>query len=115
MSEIYGIYELTEIESYEDGKRTSERANAGMVTFTRKNQMSVVSGSNEWVMAYFGNFRIQGDSLNIDVKSCVVRELEGKTITRKILRLGPETLVIESGSTVSDKTAKLTWKKTFAL
>lgn len=113
---LYGIYELQKIESTVDGKITPEHAKSGMFVFTRENRLSVVSGSNEWVMAYTGTFEIKEDTLFIKTESCVVREQECMTITRKILKLDGENLMLESkrGSNPKDFT-QLTWKKKISL
>lgn len=113
---LYGIYELEKIESTVDGKITSEHAKSGMFVFTRENRLSVVSGSNNWVMAYTGSFQIKDDILFIKTESCVVREQEDTTITRKILKLDKEYLMLESKRTGQQASfTHLTWKKKISL
>lgn len=108
---LFGIYKLKEISSVIDSVPTAEKANDGMFVFTREGELSVVSGSNEWVMAYTGKYRIEDDLLLIDVKACVVREFEGKTIQRRILKLDGKNLVLDAGGSNSSKKTHLTWVK----
>ncbi len=108
---LYGIYELKSIESFKDGQRTSEKANSEMFTFTRQKSLAVVNGSNEWVMAYTGTFDIVDDELIIQVKSCVVSEMENTSIIRKILFMDGEDLVLNSIGSDKSKQTKITWKK----
>ncbi len=108
---LFGIYELTQIHAVKDGQQTTERANAGMFVFTRDHKLSVVSGSNEWVMAYAGAFEIKDDMLFIHVKSCVVRELEGTTISRRILKLDGKNLVLDASGSNSTKKTEISWRK----
>ena len=115
MDHLFGIYELAKIEAVRDGKPTSEKANSGMFVFTREHKLSVVSGSNEWVMAYTGSFELIEDRLLIHVKSCVVHELEGTTITRKILALDGRNLVLDASGSSSDKKTTISWIKTHSL
>ena len=49
-------------------------------------------------MAYAGQFDIKDDQLVTEVSSCVVKEWVGTSISRKILLLDNESLVIEVGS-----------------
>lgn len=108
---LFGIYELSKIECFEKGKPTSEIANAGMFVFTRDHKLSVVSGSSEWVMAYTGTFELKGEMISIRVKSCVVREMEGTTITRKILAMDGESLVLDASGSNIDKRTEISWRK----
>jgi hypothetical protein len=110
-----GIYELERIESDKDGTPIAETARPGMFTFTRDGRLSVVSASDLMVMAYTGSYRIENDALKIDVESCVYREMEGKTITRKILSIDDSHLVLEAVSTKSTERSVLTWKKKLPL
>lgn len=112
---LFGIYELAKIESFENGQKTNEVANAGMFVFTRDKKLSVVSGSNEWVMAYTGSFEVKDDLIEIQVKSCVVREMEGTTITRKILVLDGKSLMLDASGSNKTKKTEISWKKTISL
>ena len=110
-----GIYELERIESDKDGAPVAETSRPGMFTFTRDGRLSVVSASNLMVMAYTGSYRVEDDVLKIDVESCVYREMEGKTITRKILSFDDSHLVLEAVSSKSTGRSVLTWKKKLPL
>jgi hypothetical protein len=112
---LFGIYELTQIHAVQDGQQTTERANAGMFVFTRDRKLSVVSGSNEWVMAYTGLYELKDDMLSIHVKSCVVRELEGTTILRRVLKLDGTNLVLDASGSNPSKQTKISWRKTTEL
>lgn len=110
-----GIYELEHIRSDKGGTPVAETSRPGMFTFTRDGRLSVVSASNLSVMAYTGSYRIEGDVLKIDVESCVRREMEGKTIARKILSFDESRLVLEAVSSKSTERSVLTWKKKLPL
>lgn len=111
---IYGVFELVSIQTYENGNQTSDKAKSGLFTFMRNDFLSVVSGSDEWVMAYTGSFDIVEDVLLIKVMSCVVREMEATTIKRRIVKLNEKDLILESlGS--DGKRSLITWKKMASL
>lgn len=110
-----GIYELERIESEKNGVPIDESARSGMFTFTRDGRLCVVSASNLSVMAYAGSYRVENDVLKIGVESCVQRELEGKTITRKIISFDEKLLVLEAVSSKSPEKSLLTWKKKTSL
>lgn len=108
---LYGIYDLVSTESWENEIRTDEKSNAGMFIFRPDHMVSVVSGSNNWVMAYTGKYSLNDDILSIEIKSCVVREMEGTTITRKILALDENNLIVDASAPNATKRTKITWKK----
>ncbi len=112
---LYGIYRLSKIESKINGLPTGEKANDGMFVFTRDNQLSVVSGSNEWVMAYTGNFEIKDNIIYIDIKSCVTRDMEGTRIQRKIVKLDGINLVLDVSGSDKSKSVQISWIKIAAL
>lgn len=86
-----------------------------MFTFTRDGRLSVVSASNLFVMAYTGSYTVENELLKIGVESCNHREMEGKTITRKILNFDGSVLVLEAVSSQSPERSVLTWKKKIPL
>lgn len=110
-----GIYELERIESDKGGTPVAEISRPGMFTFTRDGRLSVVSASNLSVMAYAGSYRIEGDAIKISVESCVQREMEGKTITRRIMSFDESRLTLEAVSSKSTERSVLTWKKKIPL
>lgn len=110
-ADLFGIYTLVKIEATKDSIPTNERANDGLFVFTRERKLSVVSGANEWVMAYTGDFSIQDDVLSIRVKACVTRELEGTIIQRKILSLDGTNLILEASNKDQEKRSVISWKK----
>jgi hypothetical protein len=112
---IYGVFEMYEIESYKDEELTSERAKSGMFVFTRDNRLAVVSGANEWVMSYSGSFEIKDTNLLIHTESCNIREREGTTMTREILKLDNEWLILGAVNVEKRTNAKITWKRKVSL
>jgi hypothetical protein len=111
LNKIYGVYEMHKIESTLNGEPTTERSKSGMFVFTRDDRLAVVSGSNEWVMAYSGSFEIKEDTLFIYTESCNVREKEDKTMTRKILKLDGVWLALEAKNSELGTRSEITWKK----
>jgi|GEM_PF-3948805 len=115
MDLIYGIWEMHTISSFKNGEPTSERAKSGMFVFTRDNRLAVVSGANEWVMAYCGSFEIKEEVLIIHTESCSVREREGTDMTRKILKLDSDWLILGAKSEDRGTSAEMTWKRELSL
>ncbi len=116
IEQLYGIYEMTNLEAYENDQRTNERHNSGIFVFTRDHRLSVVSGSNEWVMAYCGSFEVKDDSLIINVEACNVREREGGIITRKIHTLDGTWLTLGyTKPNIPGSHTEITWKKKVSL
>ena len=111
---LYGVYELQKIENFVNGEKTSLTATSGMFTFTRDHRVSVVSGSNEWVMAYVGSFEVKNTHLLMKAEACVKRELEGTILTREIIKLDGEWLVLKSANQEGGYT-ELSWKKKISL
>lgn len=110
-----GIYELQHIQSEKNGAPVPETARPGMFTFTRDGRLSVVSASDLSVMAYTGSYNVEDDALKIGIESCVHREMEGKTITRRILSFDDSLLVLEAVSSKAPERSILTWKKKIPL
>ena len=108
---LYGIYDLVSTQSFENGVQTATRATSGMFVFRRDQRLSVVSGATDWVMAYTGSFKVEGDILQIQVDSCVVKELEGTQIIRKIEKLDGQTLVLSMEKKNEGKRTVIEWKK----
>lgn len=113
--ELPGIYESEKIETDKKGVPVDEIVRPGMFTFTCDGRLSVVSASNVMVMAYVGSYWIEDDELKIAIESCVYREMEGKTITRRILRFDGTYLVLEAVGSISKERSVLTWKKKIPL
>lgn len=113
--ELPGIYESENIESSNEGVPIDEIVRPGMFTFTRDGRLSVVSASNKKVMAYVGSYRVEDDVLKIAIESCVYRDMEGTTITRRILRFDGKHLVLEAVGSKSKERSVLTWKKKIPL
>jgi hypothetical protein len=112
---LYGIYEMHKIETTHNGVPTSERVNSGMFTFTRDNRLGVVSGSNESVMAYSASFEVKDDTVFIHVEACNIREREGTTMTRKILKLDGTWLTLEAANADKGRRSEISWKKKISL
>ena len=112
---LYGIFDLYKIETTVNGGPVSEAPGIGMVTFRRDQQMSAVSGAPVGVMAYTGQFGIEGEDLVVKVSSCVVKEWVGTNISRKIVTLDKDQLVIETGSPDGSICSKLFWKRSASL
>lgn len=115
LHQLPGIYESEKIETIEDGKPTNETVQPGIFTFTRDNRLSVVSASNQTVMAYVGSYRTEGEILKIQIDSCVFREMEGTEITRRILKLNETHLILEVVSLKSKTRSVLTWRRKISL
>ena len=112
---LYGVYEMHKIETTQNGELTSERVTSGMFVFTRDRRLAVVSGTNESVMAYSGSFEVNDDAITIQVESCNIREKEGSTMTRKILKLDGDWLILEAANAEKRMRAEITWKKKTSL
>jgi hypothetical protein len=110
-----GIYELESLITDKAGVPIEDAARPSMFTFTRDGRLSVVSASQISVMAYVGSYKVEGDVLKIQVDSCVVRELEGTEMSRKILRLNSTHLVLEALGAKSGLHSVLSWKKKVSL
>lgn len=112
---LFGVYKLEDIESFIDGQKSDEKPNSGLLTFTRQQRLAVVNGSNKWVMAYTGTFDLNESALIIQVEACVVRELENTTLTREILVMDGQTLILGATGKDKSKQAKITWQKIASL
>ena len=112
---LYGIYELESLETHKAGILSDDKATSGMFVFTRDHKLSVVSGSTEWVMAYTGTFEIKENQLVIHTGACVLREREGTTMQRTILKLDGKHLVLVAENTAKQEKSVLMWRKTIAL
>jgi hypothetical protein len=114
--EIYGIYDLTNMETFDGDKRTSEEALGGVFVFRRDHKLSVFSASNEMTMSYTGKFQVKDQTLLIETIACSNRENEGKTLARSILGFDGETLILEARSSNSPGLRSvITWKKVVSL
>jgi len=108
---IYGVYELISIDSFINDQKTDETAKAGLFTFTRDKKVSVVNSSNDWIMSYVGSFEISKDQLLIQIKACVVKEMENTRISRKIVLLDQDQLIVDASGKDPSRRAEIKWKK----
>lgn len=117
--DLFGIWELVKIETYQNDTLSDGHATSGMFVFTRDHQLSVVSGSKDWVMSYCGSFNITQDhntpTLVIHVEASNERENEGTDITRKIVQLDQNLLVLDAIGKTTGKRSLITWKKRVSL
>ena len=111
LSLLCGVWEMQKLESWEHDAPTPDHAKSGMFVFTRDRRLSVVSGSHHNVMAYCGSFEVKGDQLMIKTESCNVREREGTSMVRKIVKLTPKLLVLEASNPKRGMRARIYWKK----
>ncbi|AZZ36920.1 hypothetical protein CIK05_08995 [Bdellovibrio sp. qaytius] len=112
---LYGIFDSVKSETTVNNGPVTESAAVGMVTFRRDGQISTVSGTPQGVMAYTGKFDLKDDQLIVQLTSCVVKEWVGTSISRKILSLDNETMVLEVTSPDGSICSKLTWKRAVKL
>ena len=117
--DLFGIWELVKIETYQNDTLSDGHATSGMFVFTRDHQLSVVSGSKDWVMSYCGSFNITRNhntpTLVIHVEASNAREIEGTDITRKIVQLDQNLLVLDAIGKTTGKRSLITWKKRVSL
>jgi len=114
--EIYGVYDLVDMESFDGDQRTSERAIDGVFVFRRDHKLSVFSASNEMTLAYTGRFLIKDQTLMIEIIACSNRAMERTTVARTILALDSEKLILEANSVKNPGLRSIiTWKKTISL
>ena len=115
LEHLYGIHELKEIKTYVNGVQTKDKAKSGMFVFTRDHRLSVVSGSDEMVIAYTGTFEVKESTLFIRAESCSIREWEGVTIAREIIKLDPDSVIFGVASPDGSMRSELSWKKKISL
>ncbi len=107
-----GVYQLVKVITEENGSWVDQKARGGMFTLTADQKLSVVNGPDaNQCISYLGTFTVLENQLKIKVQICNMPEIEGSEISRTILFLDSECMILEAPGVRTGRRSRLTWKK----
>jgi hypothetical protein len=93
--DLYGYWKMIDMRFLKaDGEWESEKVFGGCSLFTESGQINTFTRTSELAFGYSGTFTIKGNDLLIKPEVCSLQSLEGHIITRTIVQVSADRLVL---------------------